>query len=103
MVDSSNTNKGNSDTASSAVMPEEAFRKIMAAATQMPLSQVLMDLDDRAFVGAVHAIFHHCREVQETVLLEIVQAAKDTEFGRARGFDEISSIEDYRNHVPLSD
>src|SRR5262249_36914125 len=41
--------------------------------------------------------------VQERALLAAVRAARDTEFGRAHGFDAIRSFDDYRARVPLRD
>src|SRR5262249_62186622 len=41
--------------------------------------------------------------VQERALLAAVKAARDTEFGRAHGFDAIRSFDDYRARVPLRD
>lgn len=41
--------------------------------------------------------------IQEATLLEIVGRAADTEFGRAHGFAEITSITDYRKRVPVTE
>jgi hypothetical protein len=40
-------------------------------------------------------------EVQLQTLLEHVRFSKDTEYGRAHGFDRIKSYEDYRARVPV--
>jgi hypothetical protein len=39
--------------------------------------------------------------VQERTLLGLVDAARDTEFGLAHGFDSIRSVEDYQARVPV--
>jgi hypothetical protein len=41
--------------------------------------------------------------VQETTLLHLVRAARSTEFGRAHGFDDIRSVEEYQARTPLGD
>ncbi len=42
-------------------------------------------------------------DLQERVLLDIVNYAKDTEFGRAHGFAEIRSADDFKKRVPVTD
>lgn len=42
-------------------------------------------------------------DLQERVLLDIVNYARDTEFGRAHGFAEIRSADDFKRRVPVMD
>ena len=41
-------------------------------------------------------------EINEALLMKIVKANRNTEFGRAHHFDRIRSIDDFRNNVPAS-
>ncbi len=47
--------------------------------------------------------FHKVEQIQEEVLIRIVNANKDTEYGRKYGFADIHSSSDYKNKVPLTD
>ena len=40
--------------------------------------------------------------VQEKFLMKIISDSKDTEFGKEHGFDQIHSIRDYQEKVPLT-
>jgi len=40
-------------------------------------------------------------ETQENVLFENLSAARNTEYGKLYGFDEINDYESFRNHVPI--
>ena len=42
-------------------------------------------------------------EVQNELLMDLVEKARDTEFGRAHHFSAIKTYEDFRNQVPISD
>lgn len=43
------------------------------------------------------------RNVQEKTLLDIISINKDTDFGKAHNFDQIRTIQDYKDLVPISD
>lgn len=53
--------------------------------------------DYARFVGRVRG----ARTVQDGIVLQIVRANRDTAFGRAHGFENIRSPEDYRRCVPI--
>ncbi len=78
------------------------YLQLKQAAQNIQLSKVLMGLDDFGFLKAMQALFTDCQGTQELVLMEMVRANANTEFGRAHHFDEIRSVEDYRRYVPLS-
>ncbi len=42
-------------------------------------------------------------DMQERVLLDIINYAKDTQFGKAHGFADIRSAEDFKKRVPVMD
>jgi len=44
----------------------------------------------------------NCRQAQEEVLLDIVDWARDTEYGREHGFSEVRTVEDFQQRVPIS-
>lgn len=83
-------------------LPYWRFLELVQQAEQVQLGTLLLGLDNYFFYKAVHSLFAHCAKTQETLLLEMLQAAKDTEFGKAHGFAEIKSITQYRERVPLS-
>ena len=41
--------------------------------------------------------------IQENTLLQLVDFAKDTAFGKAHHFDKIKSYEDFKKYVPIND
>ena len=52
------------------------------------------------------ALEENCRDasaVSAELLMELIRDNKDTEFGRAHGFSDIKSPEDYKKNVPFSD
>ena len=77
--------------------------ELKAAARKMQLSKILLGLDDYGFIKAEQMLLSDCKSTQEAVLMEMVSANKDTEFGKAHNFADIKSVEDYRKNVPLSD
>ena len=79
------------------------YQELKAAAQRMQLSQILMGLDDFAFLKAEQMLVSDCKSTQELVLMEMIAANKDTEFGKKHNFENIKSVEDYRKNVPLSD
>ncbi|MCH3943334.1 MAG: GH3 auxin-responsive promoter family protein [Atopobiaceae bacterium] len=44
----------------------------------------------------------HPREVNEELLFRLVDAGKDSDFGKGHHFDEIKSVEDFKRLVPLT-
>lgn len=84
-------------------LPHWRYQQLKAAAAVKQLPEVLLGLDDFSFVKAERALYGDCAKTQEMVLMEMVRANKDTEFGKAHHFEDIRTIEDYRNNVPLSD
>lgn len=77
----------------------QAFRE--AARTQQ-MGAMMVGMDDLTLGKTVGALFEDCKGTQELMLMELLHACKDTEFGKAHGFGEITSVEEYRQRVPLS-
>jgi len=71
-----------------------------ARATQF--ARVLSSLNPISMRKASRTAYANCRKTQKTVLLEMVDAYRNTEFGREHDFASIKSIEDFRARVPLS-
>lgn len=70
-------------------MANEYLQAIVdAAGTELPLRLRAQQAD--------------AERVQREVLLDIVAAARDTEFGRAHGFADVRTVEDFRAAVPVS-
>ena len=84
-------------------LPHWRDQQLKAAAAVKQLPEILLGLDDFSFVKAERALYSDCAKTQEMVLMEMIRANKDTEFGKAHHFEDIKTIEDYRNSVPLSD
>lgn len=56
------------------------------------------------FSGSWRRFLHataHPAEVQTARLLALVERARDTDFGRAHGFDQVRSLADYQRQVPI--
>lgn len=70
---------------------KRAYLSELAAAGKKDLPQLLRQLSDD--VGTV----------QEKVLLDILDYAKDSEFGSAHGFADIHSVEEYQERVPVTE
>ena len=70
---------------------------------QTYLYRNLIAMDPRALLGAFQAMAHGVSAEQERVLLDIVESARDTEFGRRCGFSGIRSVDDFRRCVPVSE
>jgi hypothetical protein len=73
---------------------------------------ILSLLSDRMLAGGARALFVRSwrqfsdaidrpREIQVARLLALVSRARDTAFGRAHGFADIRTLEDYRRSVPI--
>lgn len=77
--------------------------ELKEAAGKQQLAKILLGLDDYSFFKAMGALFADCKGTQELLLMEMVRANAATEFGKAHHFDQISSVEEYRKNVPLSD
>jgi hypothetical protein len=45
---------------------------------------------------------HDCKKAQYAVLMDIIDYAKDTEYGREHNFADIKSFEDFQKHVPIN-
>lgn len=83
-------------------MPHWQLLELQQKARQTQLAELLLGLDDFSFYKSLHALFGQCAQTQEAVLLEMLQAAKNTEFGQKYGFGSINSVEEYRKQVPFS-
>lgn len=84
-------------------LPHWKYQQLQSAAKTTPLSKLLIGLDDLDFVRAERTLYADCENTQKLLLMELLYANQDTEFGRAHHFGEIQTIEEYRKHVPLSD
>ena len=67
------------------------------------MTKVLLGMDDYTFVKTEKDIYADCRGTQEKVLLEMLKANADTEYGRKYNFAGIKSVEEYQAKVPVTD
>lgn len=54
-------------------------------------------------IGQIENFKNNPVEVQEELLLDLLDTAKRTDFGKKYGFSEISSYQDFANRVPVAD
>ncbi|MEI6436256.1 MAG: GH3 auxin-responsive promoter family protein [Bacteroidota bacterium] len=47
--------------------------------------------------------YQSSEEIQELVLMQILEFARDTEFGQNHHFHKIKTVDDFRRHVPISE
>ncbi len=67
------------------------------------LPELLKKMPDPEFLRLAMTGFSDPARIQETVLKQILRASADTETGRKYGFGNISSIDEFRERVPISD
>lgn len=84
-------------------LPHWRKQQLLDTAKTRQLPEILLEMDDLNFVKAERALYANCAKTQELVLMEMIRANQHTEFGKAHHFNQIKSIEDYRQNVPLSD
>ena len=75
---------------------------ILKEARRLPMAEALGKIPTAELIPALMSLFADARATQETLLLEIVDRCKDTEFGRAHDFAAIRTAEDFRRRVPVS-
>ena len=63
----------------------------------------LLTLEPRTLLVAFQEMAHCISAEQERVLFDMIESARNTEFGRRHGFSEIKSIDDFRRRVPVSE
>ena len=63
----------------------------------------ILSLSDREAMARWNSMCSDCRGTQEAVLMGIIEAAKDSAYGRDHGFSGIENIEDFRRAVPISE
>ena len=56
----------------------------------------------KALEQQLEAAVLHAREVQEELLFEMIEANKDTPFGRDHNFADIKTVEDFKRTVPFT-
>lgn len=57
----------------------------------------------RSVVGGMRRWMERPVATQQRVFIELIQTAKNTQFGRDHSFDEITSYQDFRKRVPIRD
>ena len=67
-----------------------------------PYQEVLSG-DGKATASTWARMRSDCRGTQESVLMSILEAASHSEFGRSHGFSGITTIEGFREAVPISE
>lgn len=65
--------------------------------------QELLSGDGKATASTWARMRSDCRGTQESVLMSILDAASHSEFGRSHGFSGITTIEGFREAVPISE
>lgn len=63
----------------------------------------LRNIDSKQFPDVLRQLSQNPDEEQKAVLMDILQYAKDTEFGKKHHFSEIKSIEDFRKQVLVTE
>ena len=67
------------------------------------LMMKMMSLVGRGVAKSLDKMTKDPRSCQEVLLLSILEENKDTEFGKAHGFSDIHSIEEYQEKIPLGE
>ena len=69
----------------------------------MFLHEELLSLSEEDALKKWVQLSSNCAETQERVLLDIIDYAKDSEYGKKYDFKNIKSIKDFQNKVPLNE
>lgn len=67
----------------------------------MNITEQLLSLDNKALFRKIQEVFAHAEETQKTLLMQILTANAQCEYGRKYHFDQIKDIEAYRRQVPV--
>ena len=67
----------------------------------MNITEQLLSLDNKALFRKIQEVFAHAEETQKTLLMQILTANAQCEYGRKYHFDQIKDIETYRRQVPV--
>lgn len=78
------------------------MKKILEETRTTSMPNLLLNLPKTVFPGVVKAMFALCPQVQEVVLMDMIKRCQKTEFGREHNFSSITSIEEFRKQVPVS-
>jgi hypothetical protein len=71
--------------------------------TYLSIPEMLNDLDRESLYLAFQEFLNNPLKLQKEVLIDILNFAKDSEFGKTYSFESINSIEKYQNIVPISE
>lgn len=83
-------------------LPAKKLMAIKEEASHRQLAEVMNELNLYDFIRTERALYDHCRTTQRLVLQNIVRTNADTEIGKKYHFDEIKSVSDFREKVPVS-
>ena len=75
----------------------------LKASEACSMTKLMLDMDQVNMYRMHRALLERCKEVQSSVLLDIVRANVDTRYGKEHHFSEIQTVEDFRREVPISE
>ncbi|MCX6277430.1 MAG: GH3 auxin-responsive promoter family protein [Bacteroidetes bacterium] len=67
------------------------------------IPEILAESTPADLYGLAMESYQSPEEIQELVLHQILEFARETEFGRKRHFHEIKNVDDFHRHVPISE
>lgn len=85
------------------LMPTEKFAEIIAGDIQKSIPEKLKEMPNEKLIQSFFEMKKYPEETQKAVLQDILKRAEKSEFGRKYGFEDIKSLEAFKQKVPLSD
>ena len=83
-------------------LPRQKLAAVLKEASGRQLAEIMLDMNLLDFLRTERALYHDCETVQKLVLMDILRANAETEFGRRYGFGGMRSPEDFRSRVPVT-
>ena len=82
-------------------LPERKLALLRQEAAGRQMADVLSRYGTISLLRAERTLYRDCAAVQEAVLMDILRANAQTEYGRKHHFDRIAGVRDYRETVPV--
>lgn len=83
-------------------MQSEIFSQIFSGNEGKSLPEILKEMPNEKLIKCFYLTEKYPEDTQKIVLQDILRAAQTSEFGKKMGFSEITSIEEFKNKVPIS-
>ena len=84
------------------LMQTETFKEIISGNIQKSIPEILKEMPNEKLIQFFFEIKNNPEEMQKAVLQDILKHAEKSEFGMKYGFEDIKSVEAFKQTVPIS-